>query len=75
MSKRKINITFELEDNDLIVFQFEKQLRNLFNKSIIDFRLFPKTEHLKENESFKKLLKAKRDAGLTLDRYINENRN
>ena len=74
MSKRKINITFEIEDNDLIIYKFETELRKQFNNSIIDYRIFPKTEHLKENESFKKLVKAKRNAGLVLDRFINDNR-
>jgi len=74
MSKRKINITFEIEDNDLIIYKFENELRKQFNNSIIDYRIFPKTEHLKENESFKKLVKAKREAGLILDRFINDNR-
>ena len=74
MSKRKINVTFEIEDNDLIIYKFETELRKQFNNSIIDYRIFPKTEHLKENESFKKLVKAKREAGLILDRFINDNR-
>ena len=74
MGKRKINITFEIEDNDLIIYKFENELRKQFNKSIIDYRIFPKTDHLKDNESFKKLVKAKREAGLVLDRFINDNR-
>lgn len=74
MSKRKINVTFEIEDNDLIIYKFETELRKQFNNSIIDYRIFPKTDHLKENESFKKLVKAKREAGLVLDRFINDNR-
>ncbi len=74
MGKRKINLTFEIDDNDLIQFNFEKRLFGMFGTALIDFRVFPNTNHLKENKSFKKLVKAKREAGLELDRFINNNR-
>lgn len=72
---RKINVTIQIEDNDRI----ENNLIDLLNSivgedKIIDYRVFPNTEHLKEDSNFNKLVKAKRDAGLQLDRYINNNR-
>jgi hypothetical protein len=74
MGKRKINLTFEIEDNDFIQQKVEQRLFSILGKNMIDFRVFPNTEHLKENKSFKKLVKSKREAGLELDRFINNNR-
>ena len=74
MGKRKINLTFEIEDNDFIQQRVEQRLFGILGKNMIDFRVFPNTEHLKENKSFKKLVKSKRQAGLELDRFINNNR-
>ena len=74
MSTRKINVTFEIEDNDVVEYQLELILRQNFSHCIIDYMKFPNTEHLKENEAFKKLIKLKKQAGLELDRFINDNR-
>ena len=71
---RKINITISIEDNDLMEYNLEKELRALLGVSLIDYRVFPNIEHLKENESYKKLVQAKIKAGRTLDDYINNNR-
>jgi len=71
---RKINITIQIEDNDLIEHTLVKELNGLLGNSMIDYRVFPKTEHLKENKTFKNLVKAKREAGLELDRFINNNK-
>lgn len=67
---KKINATFvvnnALEDHNLW-----NALKSL---SPMDLKVFPNTEHLKDNESFKKLVKAKKEASLTLERFINDNR-
>jgi hypothetical protein len=72
---RKINITIQIEDDDFREHELWTALDGLLGRSMIDYRVFPNTEHLKDNNTFKKLLKSKRDAGLELDRFINENRN
>lgn len=74
MSKRKINVTIQIEDNDFVELKLRNSLIGLLGKSIIDYMVFPNTKHLKENKTFKSLLKAKRDAGRELDNYINNNR-
>ena len=73
---RKLNFTIQIEDNDLIEHNVIKLIHSILgDEKVIDYRRFPKTDHLKDDTNFKKLQKAKRDAGLYLDRYINENRN
>lgn len=71
---RKLNITIELEDNDLVQFNLEKQLNKVIGDKIIAFKVLPDTEHLKDNATFKTLYKAKKDAEIKLYRYINDNR-
>lgn len=72
---RKINITILIEDNDLIEYNLIKLLHSeIGREKIIDYVKFSNTEHLKDNNTFKKLLKAKRDAGRELDSFINNNR-
>lgn len=73
--QRKINITIQIDDNDFIESQLHSELKALLGISMIDYMVFPKTDHLKEDKTFKQLLKAKRNAGLELDRYINNNLN
>lgn len=67
---KKINATYvvksELEEHKLINY--------LELLGYIDLTVFPNTEHLKDNANFKKLIKAKKEAGLELDRFINNNR-
>lgn len=68
---KKVNATYivnnELED---------ERLYNALNSlGAIDITVFGNNEHLRDNATFKKLLKAKKDAGLELDRFINNNRN
>lgn len=71
--KRKINITISIEDSDFVESNLISELKALLGTSLIDYTKFIDTEHLKDDPSFRKLLKSKRDAGLQLDRYINEN--
>ena len=62
--------TFEIE-NDLTEHQLRSALEGMGAKSL---RTLPDIEHLKENETYKKLIKGKYDAQLNLDRFINNNR-
>lgn len=68
---KKVNATF-IVDNEL---QDERLYNALNSLGAIDITVFGNHEHLKDNTTFKKLLKAKKDAGLELDRFINKNRN
>jgi len=72
---RKINLTIEFEDNDLVEYALRKELDGLLGKSIIDIRTLPDTKELYDNDNtFKSLCKAKKDLQLQIDRYVN-NRN
>lgn len=71
--QRKINITIVIDDNDFVESKLYSELKALLGRSMIDYMVFPNTDHLKEDNTFKQLLKAKRNAGLELDRYINNN--
>lgn len=71
---RKINITIEIEDNDLIEMKLKDSLDSILGRSIIDYRKFPNVEHLKDNKTYNALVNAKKTAGLELDRFINNNR-
>lgn len=62
--------TFEIE-NDLSEHKLRTHLEGMGAKSL---RTLPNIEHLKENPTYKQLIKAKYDAQLNLDRYINANR-
>ena len=67
---KRLNVTFEIE-NDLA----EDKLRSILNSMGAKYiRTLPNTDHLKDNPSYIKLVKAKADAQLILDRYTNENR-
>jgi len=67
--KTKVNITLEMEDEDEAQ-HFISWIQQ--HSNVIDSRIFPNVEHLKENTSYKNLVKAKRQAGLELDRFINQ---
>lgn len=67
---KKVNATFIVE-NEL---QDEKLYNHLNGLGAIDITIFGNHDHLRENTTFKKLLKAKKDAGRELDRFINDNR-
>lgn len=71
---RKINITISIDDDDYLEQKLKQSLDSLLGASMIDYLVFPKTEHLKGNDTFDKLIKAKKQAGLELDRFINNNR-
>ena len=71
---RTLNFTVRIEDNDIIEHNLRKHLHGLLGDKLIDIKTLPKVNHLKENENYKKLSKAKRDAQLQLDRYVNNNR-
>ena len=72
---RKINITFEIPDDDMVETRFRGALHDYIGeKSIIDYRVFPNVEHLKDDKTYNNLVKIKRAAGLELDRYINDKR-
>lgn len=67
---RKINITIACPDNDLAEYNLEQSLKSLLGDNIIDYRKFPNVEHLKEDATYNKLVKAKVKAGKELDNYI-----
>ncbi len=52
---RKIVAKFEIEDNDVVEYQLEQQLKYL---NCTDFYKVKDTEHLKEDKTFQKLKKA-----------------
>lgn len=67
---KKLNATFEVE-NDLQ----EDKLRNILESMNAKYiKTLPNTEHLQENDSFKKLIKFKKDAENKLYEFINNNR-
>ena len=67
---KHLNATFEIE-NDLAEHQLRNVLKGIGAKHI---KTLPNTEHLKENTSFKKLYKAKKQAEENLWQFINNNR-
>ena len=67
---KKINATFIVEN----ALQDDKLYTHLESLGAVNIQVFGNTDHLKENTTYKKLAKAKVNAGLELDRYINENR-
>ena len=70
---RKINITIEIEDNDLIESNLIDLLKDALGSSIIDYQVLPDTKELYENDShFKKLTKAYYEAKRLRNDYINE---
>ena len=70
---RKINITIEIEDNDLIELQLLDFLKDSLGDSIVDYQVLPDTKDLYENDShFKKLTKAYYEAKRIRNDYINE---
>jgi len=71
---RKINVTFLIDDSDQVEHQFKTAIESLAGNSIIDYMIFPNTDHLKDNDTFKKLLSLKKSAGKALDNFINNNR-
>lgn len=73
MKTRKINITIEIEDNDLIEFNLHNFLHKNLGTSIIDYTKLSDTKWLYDNDShFKKLTKAYYEAKKTRNDYINE---
>ncbi|MCP4984910.1 MAG: hypothetical protein GY928_02240 [Colwellia sp.] len=67
---KKLNATFDIE-NDLE----EHKLRNVLEGMNAKYvKTLADTDHLKNNTTYKKLLKAKKEAQLKLDRYVNDNR-
>ena len=72
MKTRKINITVEIEDNDLIEFQLIKSLTVLLGNSMTDYQVLTDTKELYDNdETFRKLCKALKDAKQLRNDYIN----
>lgn len=69
---RRINLTLEFEDNDLIEFNIRKTIDSIFGSAVKDIKTLPNTSELYETDSnFKALCKAKKDAQLKIDRYVN----
>jgi len=66
---RKINITLNIPKGELLA--FERWIRN--NTDVIDFKILHDTEHLKDDPTFKKLLRAKYEAVNKLNDFINDN--
>ena len=48
---RRINITIEIEDNDLVELAMERELRELFGSSIKDYRKIPDDQELYKNDN------------------------
>ena len=71
---RKVSIVLNL-DSDEQSHYLEKHLReNMFPGKVISYANLPDTSELYEtNPTFKKLVKAVKDAQRTRDRFINEN--
>lgn len=54
MKTRTINVTFKIEDNDVIEYAFEKELRGHFeseNTKITDYQVLPDTNAMYEKDS------------------------
>jgi len=47
---RRINITIEIEDNNLIEIAMERELRELFGSAIKDYRKIPNDQELYKND-------------------------
>lgn len=67
---KHLNATFEIQ-NDLEEHQLRIILEGMNAKYL---KTLPNTEHLKDNTSFKKLYKAKKQAEENLWQFINNNR-
>ena len=65
-----LNASFEIE-NDLAEDKLRTHLEGIGAKYV---KTLPDTEHLKDNESYKKLIKAKKDAENNLYTFTNNNR-
>ena len=48
---RRINITIEIEDCDIIEIAMERELRELFGSSIKDYRNIPDDQELYKNDN------------------------
>ena len=68
--KKKINATFEI-NSDFEEHNLRIALEGMGAEYI---KTLPNTDHLKENKSFKALLKSKKDAENNLYDFINKNR-
>lgn len=74
MSTRKINITFEIEDNDMVQYKFELLIYNAVGQDKVkDLRVLPNTNHLKDNQHYKALRKAEKVAKKLLYEFISSN--
>ena len=67
---KKLSVVFEIE-NDLAEHKLRQTLEAMGAKYV---KTLPDTEHLKDNDNYKQLLKAKKEAELKLYRYVNKNR-
>jgi len=47
---RRINITIEIEDNNLVELAMERELRELLGSSIKDYRKIPNDQELYKND-------------------------
>jgi hypothetical protein len=69
---RKINITIEIQDNDLIEFKLNETLCVLLGNSMIDYQVLTNTKELYDNdEHFRKLCKLHKAAQREKNDYIN----
>lgn len=68
---RKVNVTFELEEEDIS--DFNLFISNITKVKLIDFKILPDTEELYENDAyFKNLVKSKKKLQRQIDVYLNE---
>ena len=68
---KKISAVFEI-DSDLAEYKLRNHLDYMGAKYV---KTLPNTDHLKDNTTFKKLVKAKKSAQAELSKFINDNRN
>lgn len=68
---RKVNVTFELEEEDIS--DFNLFISNITKVKVIDFKILPNTDELYENDAyFKSLVKSKKKLQRQIDVYLNE---
>jgi len=76
MKTRKINVTIEIDDNDVIEYNLHNTLKSILGTSLIDYSKLTDTKELYENdEHFRKITKAYYSAKKTRNDYINKNNN
>ena len=72
---RRINITIEIEDNDILEIAMEKELQDLLGSSIKDYRKIPNDQELYKNDSkYRELSMSVKAAKRVKYEYYDKNR-